>query len=57
MTIPKGVGMELVQEFRPVGNFKNNMAAVLRKLSHDQSAVAVPRNGEAKGYEDGNRGS
>ena len=36
------------QDLKPVSYFKNNMAAVIRKLNEDQGTMIITQNGEAK---------
>jgi len=40
--------MKLSQDLKPVSYFKNNMAAVIRKLNEDQGTMIITLNGEAK---------
>ena len=40
--------MKLSQDLKPVSYFKNNMAAVIRKLNEDQGTMIITQNGEAK---------
>ena len=40
--------MKLSQDLKPVSYFKNNMAAVIRKLNENQGTMIITQNGEAK---------
>ena len=40
--------MKLSQDLKPVSFFKNNMAAVIRKLNEEQGTMIITQNGEAK---------
>ena len=40
--------MKLSQDLKPVSYFKNNMAAVIRKLNEYQGTMIITQNGEAK---------
>jgi len=40
--------MKLSQDLKPISYFKNNMAAVIRKLNEDQGTMIITQNGEAK---------
>ena len=40
--------MKLSQDIKPVSYFKNNMAAVIRKLNESQGTMIITQNGEAK---------
>jgi prevent-host-death family protein len=40
--------MKLSQDLKPVSYFKNNMAAVLRRLNENQGTMIITQNGEAK---------
>lgn len=40
--------MKLSQDLKPVSYFKNNMAAVIRKLNEEQGTMIITQNGEAK---------
>ena len=40
--------MKLSQDLKPVSYFKNNMAAVIRKLNEHQGTMIITQNGEAK---------
>jgi prevent-host-death family protein len=48
MTYAKGEMMKLSQDLKPVSFFKNNMAAVIRKLNEEQGTMIITQNGEAK---------
>jgi prevent-host-death family protein len=40
--------MKLSQDLKPISYFKNNMAAVIRKLNENQGTMIITQNGEAK---------
>lgn len=40
--------MKLSQDLKPVSYFKNNMAAVLRRLNENRGTMIITQNGEAK---------
>ena len=40
--------MKLSQDLKPVSFFKNNMAAVIKKLNEEQGTMIITQNGEAK---------
>ena len=40
--------MKLSQDLKPVSFFKNNMAAVIRKLNEEHGTMIITQNGEAK---------
>lgn len=40
--------MKLSQDLKPISYFKNNMAAVIRKLNETQGTMIITQNGEAK---------
>ena len=40
--------MKLSEDLKPVSYFKNNMAAVIRKLNEQRGTMIITQNGEAK---------
>lgn len=40
--------MKLSQDLKPISYFKNNMAAVIRKLNENHATMIITQNGEAK---------
>ena len=40
--------MKLSQDLKPVSYFKNNMAAIIRKVNENQGTMILTQNGEAK---------
>ena len=40
--------MKLSEDLKPVSYFKNNMAAVIRKLNEHRGIMIITQNGEAK---------
>ena len=40
--------MKLSQDLKPVSYFKNNMAAIIRKINENQGTMILTQNGEAK---------